>query len=161
GEFRKALLASIPAVTTSQLGVTAPPLPYQGPQFGQTIEGIVSAPGQPSRETTPMINQAFSANTADHFSLPAESGQYPGFSAGALPKETRMGIVGSEAKETRMGAIAAPGPGPAASGQSYAYQEGAIQAPAAEAAAPKGKLNWKHYTAAGAIASVGLVASVV
>jgi len=72
-----------------------------------------------------------------------------------------MGIVGSEAKETRMGAIAAPGPGPAASGQSYAYQEGAIQAPAAEAAAPKGKLNWKHYTAAGAIASVGLVASVV
>jgi len=157
GEFRKALLASIPAITTSQLGATAPPLPYQGSQFGQTIEGIVSAPGQPSRETTPMINQLFGANTADHFGPSAESGQHSPFPATGLPKETRMGVVGSEAKETRIGGIAAPGTASAAAVPSY----GQTATPAAGQAVPKGKLNWKHYTAAGAIASVGLIATAV
>src|SRR5262249_8887229 len=72
-----------------------------------------------------------------------------------------MGVVGSEAKETRMGAMPAPGTGSAGAGQNYGYQQGAVQAPAAVGTAPKGKLNWKHYTAAGAIASAGLIATAV
>jgi hypothetical protein len=159
GEFRKALLSSVPAATTSQLGVAAPPLPYQGSQFGQTIEGIVSAPGQPSRETTPMVNQPFTANTADHFSTPPDSRQAPAFPAATLPRETRMGMTGSDAKETRVGAIAGPGAsavaaGPPAVAQDFDYQDVAVT--------PRsGKLNWKHFAAAGAIVLVGLIATVV
>src|SRR5262249_46355302 len=121
GEFRKALLASVPAMTTTQIGAAAPQVPYQGRQVGQTIEGIVNAPGQPSRETTPMINQPFSANTADHFSSLVESGQHSAAAARTLPKETRMGVVGSEAKETTMGAV--PASGAAAAPANYGYAQ--------------------------------------
>src|SRR5262249_1911167 len=158
GEFRKALLASASAITTSPVGVAPPSMPYQGPQFGQTIEGIVSAPGQPSRETTPMLIQPFSANTADHFSPQALSESHPGW-ARDLPKETRMATPGSDAKETRMGMGGAVA-GSAAAAQAYDYQQvGHPQAPGM--AAPKGKLNWKHYTAAGAVVSAALIATTV
>jgi serine/threonine protein kinase len=164
GEFRKSLLASIPAITTSQLGVAPPSLPYQGPQFGQTIEGIVSAPGQPSRETTPMVNQPFSVNTADHFSTVPDRDPHSAFPTPTLPKETRMGGAGSEAKETRMGAIASLGAGiagavPAA--QAYGYQQaGSVPSPQAPGK-PSGRLNWKHFAAAGAVLVVGLMGTAV
>jgi serine/threonine-protein kinase len=160
GEFRKALLASIPAITTSSLGVTSPPLPYQGPQFGQTIEGIVSAPGQPSRETTPMPSYPFSANTADHISISGDFGQQASLSGAALPKETRLGAPGAAAKETRLGAMAGEAPASAAVAQSYAYQHG-TQAPSPAVGAPARKLNWKHYVVAGAFACLVLAAAAV
>src|SRR5262249_24494139 len=144
---------------TSQLGAAAPQLPYRGSQFGQTIEGIVNAPGQPSRETTPIINQPFSANTADHFSSLIESGQHSAAAARTLPKETRMGVVGSEAKETAIGAV--PVSGAAAAPANYGYAEARTQNQSAVPGARSGKLNWKHYTAAGAIVSVGLIAAAI
>jgi len=158
GEFRKALLASIPAITTSSLGAASPQLPYQGPQFGQTIEGIVSAPGQPSRETTPMANYPFSANTADHISTPGEFAQQSGVSSSGLPKETRLGAAGAGAKETRLGANTGQPQASASVAQGYTYQQG-IQAPSAGVVAPKSKLNWKHYVLAGAFVCLALVAA--
>jgi serine/threonine-protein kinase len=160
GEFRKALLTAIPAISTSQLGVAAPPVPYQGSQFGQTIEGIVSAPGQPSRETTPMVNQPFSANTADHFSTPAGSRQAPAFPAATLQKETRISLTGSSPGETRVAPMGAPVPGAAADVAVAGYSHVAV--PTQPVAPPSsGKLNWKHFTAAAAIVFLGLVASAV
>jgi serine/threonine-protein kinase len=160
GEFRKALLASVPAITTSSLGVASPPLPYQGPQFGQTIEGIVSAPGQPSRETTPMPSYPFSANTADHMSIPGDLGQQAGMSGAALLKDTRLGASTAAAKETRLGATAGQEPVPGAGAQNYTHQQG-IQAHSRGVGAPTRKLNWKHYMVAGALACLVLVAAAV
>ena len=160
GEFRKALLASIPAITSSSLGAAPPPLPYQGAQFGQTIEGIVSAPGQPSRETTPMANYPFSANTADHISTPGDLGQQPGLPASGLPKDTRLSQAGVGAKETRLGAAVSQAPDSVSVAQSYPYQQG-IQAPSTGVPAPKRKLNWKHYLVAAAFACLALVAAAV
>jgi serine/threonine-protein kinase len=161
GEFRKALLAAVPAISTSQLGVPAQPLPYQGPQFGQTIEGIVSAPGQPSRETTPMVNQPFSADTADHFNPSPDSRQGPGLAGATLPKETRMGITGSDPRETRMGVIAGPVQAPASGVAVGGYPPAASQAGQAAPPSRSGKLNWKHFSVAGGIVFLGLVASAV